>query len=214
MPEGRRLTAQGRSSTVVDRMALDDSLLREARQARDRVIELQLEADRAQVNYQHSIRRLHAAGGTLREIAEALGLSHQRVHQIVETVAGKMALKETRDLCNCTFCGIGRDECLKLIAGPGVFICDQCVALANDVTLKGEPRNNERIRLTPVSDSKVRCSFCGKRSTKVHSRSLVGSPGFPLSKSRRAKYGGPGVRICSECLGLCNEIMVEESSAV
>lgn len=192
-------------------MVLDEALLRETRQAKDRVIELQLEADRAQVNYQHTIRRLHAAGGSLREIAEALGLSHQRVHQIVEAVAGKIAFKEARDLRNCTFCGVARDECLKLIAGPGVCICDECVALANDVTREGEPRSNERIRLTRFSDSKIRCSFCGKRSTKVRSRSVVGSPGFAFGKSPRAKYDGPGVRICSECLGLCNEIIIEES---
>lgn len=56
---------------MIDGMTLDESLLREARQARDHAIELQLEADRAQVNYQHAIRRLHAAGGSLRAVAEA-----------------------------------------------------------------------------------------------------------------------------------------------
>ena len=192
-------------------MALDETLLREARQARDRVIELQLEADRAQVNYQHAIRRLHAAGGSLREIAEALGLSHQRVHQIVETVAGKIALKEPRDFCNCSFCGIGKDEAHKLIAGPGVFICDQCVALAHDVSLKGEPGSNQRTRLTLVA-ARTRCSFCGKRSRKIPR--LVGGPGLPSSKLQRTKYGGPGARICSECLDLCDEIMFEESHGV
>jgi len=45
-------------------------------------------ADRARIDLHHAIRRLHAAGGSLREIAEALGLSHQRVHQIVDTEEG------------------------------------------------------------------------------------------------------------------------------
>jgi hypothetical protein len=40
------------------------------------------------VDYQHAIKKLHAAGGSLREIADALELSHQRVHQIVEGPAG------------------------------------------------------------------------------------------------------------------------------
>ena len=65
-------------------MTLDEAILREATELRDRLLELQHEADRTRVDYQHVIRRLHAAGGSLREIAEALGLSHQRVHQIVE----------------------------------------------------------------------------------------------------------------------------------
>lgn len=65
-------------------MALDDAILREARQARDRLIAAQHEVDAARADYHHAIRRLCAAGGSMREIAEALGLSHQRVHQIVD----------------------------------------------------------------------------------------------------------------------------------
>jgi len=33
----------------------------------------------------------------------------------------------------CNFCGKSQDQVRKLIAGPGVFICDQCVELANKV---------------------------------------------------------------------------------
>jgi hypothetical protein len=32
----------------------------------------------------------------------------------------------------CSFCGKRPDQVRKLIAGPGVFICDQCVALCNE----------------------------------------------------------------------------------
>jgi ClpX C4-type zinc finger len=203
---GPLLTAQHAAVYHDRRMTLDETLLREARQARDRVIELQLETDRAQVNYQHTIRRLHAADGSLREVADALGLSHQRVHQIVETVTGKVALKEPRDLCNCTFCGASKGEAAKLIAGPGVFICDNCVALAIEVTVTNTPRGNERTRLAPVSDRKTRCSFCGKKVTKF--RKLAGGMASPFGKAR--KYGGPGVYICDQCLGLCNELLSEQ----
>jgi len=33
----------------------------------------------------------------------------------------------------CSFCGKGEDRARKLVAGPGVFICDQCVQLCNEV---------------------------------------------------------------------------------
>jgi ATP-dependent Clp protease ATP-binding subunit ClpX len=33
----------------------------------------------------------------------------------------------------CSFCGKREDQVQKLIAGPGVFICDQCVALCTEV---------------------------------------------------------------------------------
>jgi hypothetical protein len=65
-------------------MTLDNDILNEARELRSRLLDLQHEADRAKLDYHHAIRRLQAAGGSMREIAEALDLSHQRVHQIVE----------------------------------------------------------------------------------------------------------------------------------
>jgi len=33
----------------------------------------------------------------------------------------------------CSFCGKGQDEVRKLIAGPSVYICDECVELCNDI---------------------------------------------------------------------------------
>ena len=33
----------------------------------------------------------------------------------------------------CSFCGKSQDEVKKLIAGPGVFICDECVSLCNSI---------------------------------------------------------------------------------
>jgi hypothetical protein len=63
---------------------LDPSLLDSAKTARERLVDAQHEVDGARADYQHAIRKLHAGGGSMREIAEALGLSHQRVHQIVD----------------------------------------------------------------------------------------------------------------------------------
>ena len=36
-------------------------------------------------------------------------------------------------LLNCSFCGKSQHEVRKLIAGPSVFICDECVDLCNDI---------------------------------------------------------------------------------
>ena len=65
-------------------MTLDEQVLEEARQTRQRLVDLESQTAHARVDYHHAIKKLHAAGGSLREIAEALELSHQRVHQIVE----------------------------------------------------------------------------------------------------------------------------------
>src|SRR5258708_37914429 len=39
---------------------------------------------------------------------------------------------------HCSFCGKRRREVRKLISGPRVFICDECVALCNDIIPKEE----------------------------------------------------------------------------
>ena len=65
-------------------MPLEGDLLQEALETRDRVLALQHEAERARLDHHYAVRRLHAAGGSMREIAEALGLSHQRIHQMIE----------------------------------------------------------------------------------------------------------------------------------
>ncbi len=65
-------------------MTLDEKVLGEARDARQKLVDLESQTAHARVDYHHAIKKLHAAGGSLREIAEVLELSHQRVHQIVE----------------------------------------------------------------------------------------------------------------------------------
>jgi Clp amino terminal domain, pathogenicity island component len=69
-------------------MTLDEQILAEAKEARQRLVDLESQTAHVRVDYQHAIKKLHAAGGSLREIADALELSHQRVHQIVEGPAG------------------------------------------------------------------------------------------------------------------------------
>jgi ATP-dependent Clp protease ATP-binding subunit ClpX len=36
-------------------------------------------------------------------------------------------------LLYCSFCGKSQHEVKKLIAGPSVFVCDECVDLCNDI---------------------------------------------------------------------------------
>src|SRR5437899_112152 len=36
------------------------------------------------------------------------------------------------DLLKCSFCGKSQKQVKKLIAGPGVYICDECIDLCND----------------------------------------------------------------------------------
>jgi len=39
----------------------------------------------------------------------------------------------------CSFCGTRADEVERLIAGPGIYICDRCVTLCNRILAEAPP---------------------------------------------------------------------------
>ena len=44
-----------------------------------------------------------------------------------------MTEKNTKNILYCSFCGKSQHEVKKLIAGPGVYICDECIDLCNEI---------------------------------------------------------------------------------
>jgi hypothetical protein len=189
-------------------MSVDQALLQHATQSRERFLASQHEADRAQVSYQHAIRTLHASGASLREIADALGLSYQRVHQIVDPSSGKGALKDATAEAVCAFCGREKIDAGRVIAGPGLFICERCVDLAGEVLAEDDQRSDELTMIATVNpgDTKARCGFCGKRRSQVEG--MAEAPMRPpVGKSAQRRRSG--VRICAACVSLCGEIVAE-----
>ena len=95
----------------------------------------------------------------------------------------------------CTLCGLAQGNGRKLIAGPGVYICDLCIVLSDEVLRVGEQRANDRIQVVPVGliEAETKCSFCGKK--RAHVGGLA---------------SGSAVQICNECVDLCKEILDEE----
>ena len=44
-----------------------------------------------------------------------------------------MTLTETSELLKCNFCGKTQKQVRKLIAGPAVYICDECIEICNEI---------------------------------------------------------------------------------
>jgi ClpX C4-type zinc finger len=102
----------------------------------------------------------------------------------------------------CSYCDKTHREVRKLIAGPTVYICDECVKLCNDILAEEAQRTHlapDETASPPKQHEGAKesgpklCSFCGKSRAEVSK--LI---------------AGPAACICNECIGLCNDIIAEE----
>src|SRR5690606_20323840 len=58
-------------------------------------------------------------------------------------------LGEGGELLKCSFCGKSQKQVKKLIAGPGVYICDECIELCNEI-IEEEFSTQEEISFTEL----------------------------------------------------------------
>jgi ATP-dependent Clp protease ATP-binding subunit ClpX len=56
-------------------------------------------------------------------------------------------MAKSTELMHCSFCGKSQKAVQRLIAGPSVYICDECVALCNGILESHPPKSNEPERL-------------------------------------------------------------------
>ena len=96
-------------------------------------------------------------------------------------------------LLYCSFCGKSQHEVHKLIAGPSVFICNDCVELCDEIIV--EEDQQEGLSKKPEK-APMRCSFCNKTDREVEHI-----------------LTGPSVFICSECVAISNRIISEREKS-
>jgi ClpX C4-type zinc finger protein len=91
----------------------------------------------------------------------------------------------------CSFCGKSEHKVRKLVAGPAVLICDECVELCVDIIR--EENKSARVKLpaeSPRQMPALSCSFCAKDQSEVEK--LI---------------AGPKVFICDACVGGCVDML-------
>jgi ATP-dependent Clp protease ATP-binding subunit ClpX len=57
---------------------------------------------------------------------------------------------------SCSFCGKGQREVRKLIAGPTVYICDECIRLCNDIIAEEAERDESRPAMSLPTPSEIK----------------------------------------------------------
>jgi ATP-dependent Clp protease ATP-binding subunit ClpX len=62
--------------------------------------------------------------------------------------------RDQRETLFCSFCGKSQNQARRLIAGPNVYICDECVALCNDIVAEEAERERRHVRQTGLPKPK------------------------------------------------------------
>ncbi|HHB75066.1 MAG TPA: ATP-dependent Clp protease ATP-binding subunit ClpX [Desulfobulbus sp.] len=107
--------------------------------------------------------------------------------------------------CSCSFCGKNQDEVSKLIAGPNVYICDECINLCNEIVTDSSVDDEETA--TPNG------SLLKPREIKAHLDEYVIGQGYAkrvLSVAVHNHYK----RIGSQVAGVENDVELQKSNII
>lgn len=164
----------------------------------DKIAKLEQELEKAKVDYHSAICNLYFDGQSMRKIAKLLGISHQRVHQIIDqkNQTVRVCAKPIQPDQRCSLCDLRADQVKSLVQGPNILACDICITschMALSINCPGSSvmsRGND-FKVIPVT-SELRCSFCGK------------SP-----SSKRNVVAGTNHQACEKCIDLAMTHMQE-----
>lgn len=91
------------------------------------------------------LKRLVRARAARTGESYSTSLRHLRARKTEETTMTETETPEAETV-DCSFCNKSQKEVRKLIAGPGVYICDECVSLCAEIISEegvGEPKPSE-----------------------------------------------------------------------
>ena len=85
---------------------------------------------------------------------------------------------EEKGQLKCSFCGKSQDQVRKLVAGPGVYICDECIELCTEI-VEEELGHEEELDLKDVPKPKeIRNHFGSIRNRSGSSEEIIGCSGL------------------------------------
>jgi len=96
------------------------------------------------------------------------------------------------EVAACTFCALDQEQVAMLIAGPAVYICNNCVELCADIFRKKKSGALDHLKTdtgeeSPPEAPDYPCSFCGE--------------------TKDEKIAGVTVFICDDCVAACVKVI-------
>ncbi len=113
----------------------------EAREAIQHAAAIAQQTGRAEVGTEHLLAALALdPGSRARRVLGHLGVSIAVMKRDLDSYVGPGKRRRRKrgnvDLA-CSFCGKSQKQVKKLVGGPGVYICDECVDLCNEILADG-----------------------------------------------------------------------------
>jgi hypothetical protein len=109
----------------------------EARAAIRRAAAIAQQAGRGDVGTEHLLAALALdPGSRARRVLNRLGVSIAAVKKGLDCYVGpgkQRRRKRGKADLSCSFCGKSQKQVKKLVAGPGVYICDECIDLCTEI---------------------------------------------------------------------------------
>ncbi|MFN3874258.1 MAG: ClpX C4-type zinc finger protein, partial [Ignavibacterium sp.] len=113
--------------------------------------------------------------------------------------------KKNSEILKCSFCGKSQKEVKKLIAGDGVYICNECVSLCNEILEEERLSSLEGVKTTLPTPQEIH-NFLNdyvigqERAKKIlsvavynhYKRIFRGSPSDEIQKSNIMLIGPTG----------------------
>ena len=75
----------------------------------------------------------------------------------------------------CSFCGKTQDEVTRLVEGPGVYICDNCIEFCNALLFDDEGGAQKKRKKNRQGRARRSCLFCFKEPLNKSSAAVSGS---------------------------------------
>src|SRR5438034_10231206 len=90
----------------------------------------------------------------------------------------------------CSFCGKSQKEVKKLIAGPTVYICDECIGLCNDIIAEEVERDEQLKGSSPIpKPSEIKAILDEYVAGQERAKKILAVAGHNHSKRMHASHG-------------------------
>src|SRR2546425_1055822 len=86
---------------------------------------------------------------------------------------------------SCSFCGKGQREVRKLIAGPTVYICDECIKLCNDIIAEESEREENRPAVALPAPVEIKSFLDDYVIGQERAKKILAAADYDVEKAQR-----------------------------